>query len=112
MEARSASTWYSDAKVRSALPCAGVETSVGEVAGYRGLLRLVSATREAHNFGRDFSQGGQMRTAILTFVLLLAFGLPLQAQPANGHMFFAPVGITCCGQTGITLQVGQVAKRG
>jgi len=27
-------------------------------------------------------------------------------------MFFAPVGITCCGQTGITLQVGQVAERG
>jgi hypothetical protein len=47
-----------------------------------------------------------MRTAILTFVLLLAFALPLQAQPSNGYVFFAPGGDSICSHTAMTLQFG------
>jgi hypothetical protein len=47
-----------------------------------------------------------MRTAILTLVLLLAFALPLQAQPSNGYAFFAPGGINCCGQTAMPHGLG------
>jgi len=44
-----------------------------------------------------------MRTAILTFVLLLVFALPLQAQPSKGYVFVAPGGVNRCGQTAMTL---------
>jgi len=47
-----------------------------------------------------------MRTAILTFVLLLVFALPLQAQPSNGYVFFVPGGVSGCGHTAMTLQFG------
>ena len=47
-----------------------------------------------------------MRTTILTLVLLLAFALPLQAQPSNAYVFFAHGGVCCCGHTAMTLQFG------
>lgn len=47
-----------------------------------------------------------MRIAIFTFVLLIALARPLQAQASNGYVFFAPGGLTCCGQTAMTLQFG------
>ena len=47
-----------------------------------------------------------MRTAVLTFVLLLAFARPLQAQHPNGYVFLAPGGVSCCGHTAMTLQFG------
>jgi hypothetical protein len=47
-----------------------------------------------------------MRTAILTLVLLLAFALPLQAQPSYGYAGFASGGITYCGQTVIPHGLG------
>lgn len=47
-----------------------------------------------------------MRCAILTVVLLLAWTCPVQAQPSNGYVFFAPGGVTCCGHTAMTLQFG------
>jgi hypothetical protein len=41
-----------------------------------------------------------MRTAILTLVLLVALALPLQAQPSNADVFFAPGGsVSCWGHT-------------
>ena len=40
-----------------------------------------------------------MRTTILTLVLLLAFALPLQAQPSYGYVFFVPGGVCYCGHT-------------
>ena len=47
-----------------------------------------------------------MRTAILTFVLLLALARPLQAQHSNGYVFLAPRGISCVVHTAIALQLG------
>ena len=46
------------------------------------------------------------RNAVLSVVLLGVFAGALKAQHSNGYVFFAPGGVTCCGQTFMTLQFG------
>jgi len=43
-----------------------------------------------------------IRILLLTAFLVTA----LQAQPSNGYFFLAPGGVSCCGHTAMTLQIG------
>jgi hypothetical protein len=47
-----------------------------------------------------------LRYAIGLFLLSGLFAGVLPAQSSNGYVFFAPGGVTCCGQTSMTLQTG------
>jgi hypothetical protein len=46
-----------------------------------------------------------MRQLNLLFALAV-FSIAACAQPSNGYIFFAPGGITCCGNTAMTLHFG------
>lgn len=47
-----------------------------------------------------------MGHAFVSLFLLVAFAGVLSAQRSNGYVFFAPGGVTCCGYTDMSLQVG------
>ena len=48
----------------------------------------------------------QIRLPLAAGALLCLFAGLLDAQPSNGYVFFAPGGVSCCGNTAMTLHTG------
>src|SRR5215510_8765799 len=47
-----------------------------------------------------------MRNWIRAILVAVALVAVVHAQPSNGYVFLAPGGVSCCGHTSMTLQLG------